>query len=60
MSEHQHVIEGECPVCQEVMALLAERYGRAVRSPHAYPDPAGSIAQRLTELADLPHEDDDA
>jgi hypothetical protein len=60
MTEHSHVIDGDCPVCQEVMALLAERYSQPVRSPQAYHDPAGSIAKRLAELADLPHEDDPA
>ena len=58
MSAHQHRIDEECPICQEVLALLAERYGPPVRSPRSDPDPAGDIAKRLTELADIPHEDE--
>jgi hypothetical protein len=55
---HDHPqIDPHCPVCAQVLALLAERYGPPVRS--AWRDPAGSVAQRLTELADLPHDPED-
>jgi hypothetical protein len=58
MSEHRHVIEGDCPVCSELMVLLAERYGVPVRSPiqHAAMTP-WEVAQRLALLADLPHDE---